>query len=349
MTRRPATLRAIRLMIAGLLATSVLAACGDGRTDAGTGATGASPELQKLIDAAKKEGTLTWYSVPAENAAKAASDAFSRKYGIPVKYIRLTSGDLSQRYAAEAESGKPAADLFLQSFTPFIAQAAQKGWTTKLADAQIPDYAEGYPQEYLFPTEGTAVVQIQPSGLAVNTSKLNGVTIKDWPDVLDPKLKGQIILVDPRTSAAYIPFWNVIIKEYGEDFLTKLKAQNPRLGASSAPATQSLGAGEAAVVFPGVQTIVEDLKSKGAPVNYVQPGATTGPEVVVGLSAKAANPNAARLFIHFLMSTDGNKALNSVPGSYSPLEKSSLPGKYTFNKDAGTVPKEKIYSLLGLS
>lgn len=346
---RPATLRSRCLAIVAVLAVA-LAACGDGPR-AGTGAdTGnASPELQKLIDAAKKEGALTWYSVPAENAAKAASDAFGKKYGIPVKYIRLTSGDLSQRYAAEAETGKPAADLFLQSYTPFIGQAAEKGWTTKLPDAQIPGYGEGYPTEYLFPKEGTAVVQIQPSGLAINTNKTNGVTIKDWPDVLDPKLKGQIILVDPRTSAAYIPFWNVIIKEYGEEFLTKLKAQNPRLGASSAPATQSLAAGEAAVVFPGVQTIVEDLKSKGAPLTYAQPGATTGPEVVVGLSAKAANPNAARLFVHFLMSAEGNKALNSVPGSYSPLEKSSLPGRYTFNKDAGTVPKEKIYSLLGLS
>ena len=89
---------------------TLAAGCGGGVEPASKGAgQGASGALQTLIDAAKKEGELTWYSVPAENIAKSVSDDFAKKYGIKVKYIRLTSADLTSRFSAEAESGTPAA------------------------------------------------------------------------------------------------------------------------------------------------------------------------------------------------------------------------------------------------
>lgn len=333
--------------IATLVAV-LLSGCAKPADEGSSAPTGASDELKTLIAAAQKEGELTWYSVPAENIAKAVSDDFAKKYGIKVKFVRLTSSDLSTRYSAEAQSGSPAADLFVGSYTPFVKTAATSGWTTPLPSAGIPGYPNGFPDKYLLPADGTAVIQVQPSGLSVNT-KAGGDAIKDWPDLLDPKWKGKIILVDPRASAAYVPFWNLIIKEYGEDFLTKLKAQTPILAASSAPATQQLAAGEGAVVMPGVQSIVEDLKTKGAPVAYVQPPASTGPEIVPGLSAKAAHPNAAKLFIHYLMSEEGNRILNSTPGSISPRNASALPAKYAFNAQLTGTPAAKINSLLGLA
>jgi iron(III) transport system substrate-binding protein len=325
----------------------MLAGCGSppaSRSDTPTATADAA--LQTLVTAAQQEGELTWYSVPAENVAKAVSDEFAKKYNIKVKYVRLTSSDLSTRYSAEAATGSPAADLFLGSYTPFIKTAATNGWTTALPSAGIPGYPGDYPSRYVLGADGTVVLQVQPSGIAVNTKEASG--IKDWNDVLDPKWKGKVILVDPRASAAYVPFWNLIIKEYGEDYLTKLKGQTPILAASSAPATQQLAAGEGAIVIPGVQSFVEDLKSKGAPVAYVQPAASTGPEIVAGLSAKAAHPNAARLFIHWLMSVEGNKVLNGTPGSVSPRDASALPAKYQFNADLNAVTAAKINTLLGL-
>ncbi|MFG1943925.1 ABC transporter substrate-binding protein [Nonomuraea sp. NPDC048826] len=343
----------LRLSAAAVLLLAA-AACGSG----GSGTSGGSgdaqavpadapPALRTLVEAARKEGELVWYSVPAENIAKAVSDDFAKKYGIKVKFIRLTSSDLAQRFAAEAETGKPAADLFVGSYTPFVPQALAKGWTVKLADAGIPEYPNGYPEKYLLPDDGTAVVQVQPSGIAVNSQQAGGA-IKDWQDILDPKWKGKVILVDPRTSAAYTPFWNLIVKEYGEEFLTKLKAQNPIVAPGSAPATQQLAAGEGAIVMPGVQSITDDLKGKGAPVEYVQPEASTGPEIVPGLAAKAAHPNAARLFVHYLMSEEGNAKLNAMPGSGSPLDPSSLPARYSFNRDLTGTTAEQIHALLGL-
>jgi iron(III) transport system substrate-binding protein len=342
--------RHMRLSFVTAAAALVLlaAGCNKPADPASSPSATADPALQALITAAQAEGELTWYSVPAENIAKAVSDEFGKKYGIKVKYVRLTSADLAARYSAEAASGTPAADLFVGSYTPFVKDAASKGWTTPLASAGLPGFPGDYPANYLLPTDGTAVIQVQPSGLAVNT-QLGAGGIKDWADLLDPKWKGKIILVDPRASAAYTPFWNLMIKEYGEDFLTKLKAQNLIVAASSAPATQQLAAGEGAIVMPGVQSIVEDLKTKGAPVAYVQPAASTGPEIVPGLSAKAAHPNAAKLFISYLMSAEGNKVLNSTPGSISPRDSAALPSKYTFNSQLTANPAAKINGLLGLA
>lgn len=347
MKRRP--FGSVPSIAAGVCAVLLVAAgCGDGGT-AQTASTGSSSSaLDGLVKAAQQEGELVWYSVPAENIAKAVTDEFAKKYNIKVKFIRMTSSDLAQRFSAEAEKGSPAADLFVGSYTPFIKDAKAKGWITPLPEAGIPDYPNGFPERYLVPSVGTAVVQVQPSGLAVNTSQGAG-SIKDWPDILDPKWKGKIILVDPRASAAYTPFWNLMIKEYGEEFLTKLKDQNPIIAPSSAPASQQLAAGEGAIVMPGVQSVVEDLKAKGAPVDYVQPAASTGPEIVLGLAAKAAHPNAARLFVHYLMSPEGNKTLNKAKGSASPRDPATLPARYAFNAELTGTPAERIFSLLNLS
>ena len=80
----------------------------------------------------------------------------------------------------------------------------------------------------------------------------------------------------------------------------------------------------------------------------MQPEASTGPEIVPGLAAKAAHPNAARLFVHYLMSKEGNAKLNAMPGSGSPLDPSSLPARYTFNRELSGLDAPRIHSLLGL-
>lgn len=346
---RPRLGRTPSAVLAACAALALLVGCGG--TDQPTTSAAddaASPALRSLIKAAQKEGELVWYSVPAENVAREVSDDFSHKYGITVKFVRLPSADLAQRFSAEAESGKPAADLFVASLTPFIGKAREQGWTTPLPKADIPDYPGSYPGEYVLANEGTAIVQIQPSGIAVNDDQAGGA-IKDWKDILDPKWKRKIILVDPRTSAAYTPFWNLMAKEYGEDFLSKVKAQKPIIAPGVAPAMQQLAAGEGAIVMPGVQSIAEDLKAKGAPIGYVQPEASTGPELVPGIAAKAPHPKAARLFVHYLLSEKGNAKLNATPGSSSPRDPRSLPFKYTFNRDLTGLPPERVEKLLGLA
>jgi iron(III) transport system substrate-binding protein len=260
----------------------------------------------------------------------------------------MATADLAQRFTAEAATDRPASDMLVASMTPFVEDAAKRGYTTPLAKAGIPGYPGDFPSRYLLPDAGTAIVQFQPSGLATNTDLAKGA-IRDWQDVLDPRWKGKVILVDPRASAAYTPFWNLIIKQYGEGFLTRLRAQNPKVAAGSAPASQQLAAGEGAVIVPGVASIIADLKKKGAPVGFVQPQVSTGPEIVPGLAAKAPHPNAARLFIEYLMSEEGNRVLNKTEaGSGSPRDPSSLPSRYTFNRDLTGASAARIQQLLGL-
>src|ERR1700739_3738548 len=68
---------------------------------------------QKLIDAAKKDGSVTWYtSQIVDQFARPAAEAFEKKYGIKVDYLRSDSSELALRIVNEAHAGKVQADLF---------------------------------------------------------------------------------------------------------------------------------------------------------------------------------------------------------------------------------------------
>ena len=93
------------------------------------------------------------------------------------------------------------------------------------AAVTVPVIASGeYPAKF---TDGnTAVVQVAPWGITYHTERLKGADIpKDWPDVLKPHLKGQILLPDPRSSDSYLDFWALLFDKYGESFFTQLRAQ----------------------------------------------------------------------------------------------------------------------------
>ena len=93
--------------------------------------------LDQLIADAQAEGSLVWYSVPAEAIAQAVSDAFEEEYGISVEFQRLASADLSTRYAAEAETGSPVADAIVVSNTPFVIPLVGKRLDTLLMSQKI--------------------------------------------------------------------------------------------------------------------------------------------------------------------------------------------------------------------
>ena len=66
-----------------------------------------------LIDAAKKEGEVTWYTTQIiDQFARPAAEAFEKKYGIKVNYVRADASDSALRILNEARAGKVQADLF---------------------------------------------------------------------------------------------------------------------------------------------------------------------------------------------------------------------------------------------
>lgn len=315
-------------------------------------ATGSTAELDALIKAAKVEGEVTVYSSASESVTRRVAPAFSEKYGIKTQVLRLASTPLMQRYASEAETGNISADVLLNagSSVAFAEEGLKKGWVEPIPQAGLPVVKSGeYPAR--FSRSPTALIQAAPWLIMYNTEKVKAADVpKDWPDLLNPKWKGQIIIPNPGASDAYIDLWALLIDKYGEAFISSIRAQNPRMVSSGAVAQQSLSAGEGSLALPQVPSSVSNLRDKGAPVDQSIPDYTTGVEIQVTLTnrTKSRHPNAGRLFANYVMSLEGNKLVNADPGGVTIYAASGLPKEYQSPKAGTYARKDQIMKLFGL-
>jgi len=132
---------------------------------------------------------------------------------------------------------------------------------------------------------------------------------------------------NPRAAFAYLDIWAVIADTYGPAFMQQIRAQNPRMVNAGAAGIQALEAGEGSVLFPTTGGNIMDVRGKGAPVDMVVPEKTTGVEMQVMLThrSKTKRSAAARLLANYLISLDGNKALNDEPGGITIYDAKGLP------------------------
>ncbi len=338
-----------RTLVAIIAAIALVAGCGSG------GNTGSAPptmqpvnSIDELVAAAKKEGTLTVYGAPAEPAVKAAAAAFTAKYGVKVNVVRIVTGQIVQRFSSEVGANAPSADVLLMNQSTFFDRAIGQGWITPLDKAGIPGYPWTFPQKFLRPESGTAVVGLQIRGIAYNTNLVKGADVpKDWRDITDPKWSGKIGIADPSSSPVYVGHWYTIAESIGDNFLAKVKAQNPKVYASGSPATAALGAGEIALFPMNIASITAEARDDGAPVNFFVPDATAADEMELAINSKAASPNAARLFVYYMASQEGADTLAKAGGETSPYDP-NLPA-HLLEWDVKTADDQKDAVVNGLT
>ena len=318
-----------------------------------TTAAASEAALEELIAAAQEEGSLTFYSAATENIAQRMVDAFQEKYGITAEFVRLSSNQLYQRYAAEADAGNIPADLVFAagSLPAFAEDQIAKGNMYAIEDAELPVLASGeYPPEFL--RGPAALVQIAPWQFGYNTDLVTGDLIpKTWEDLLKPEFKDQILIANAAASDAYFDVWAVVLENYGPEYFEQLKAQNFRITESGVPAVEALGAGEGMIAVPVVPSQGLANVDQGAPVAISSPSDTSGVEMGVVLTApdKARHPNAARLMAHFAMSQEGNLVFNDDPGNVGIYDLSGLPPDYVEPAPENLARKDEILQLLGMA
>lgn len=302
-----------------------------------------------LAEAARREGRGLLYAVSDPATSQATLAAFKEKYGIEVEFVRLTSGPLAQRYAAEAEANNVQADMLITSDPAFMEQATTRGWLTRLSPADVPLLAQ-FPQQYV--TESTAVVAFTPAGIAWNKNLVSDADApKTWQDVLNPKWRGQVLMLEPKGSAPVLEWLTVMRETQGDDFLRKLAGQQPQMVASAVTASQQLAAGAAAITVPAVHATIVPLLRQGAPVQEAFPSPTSPAASVAGISARAPRPNVARLLLNFYLSNEGQTIFNK--DLWSPLP--NIPGARPLPQLSPSRVKEglanqaEILRLLGMS
>lgn len=299
------------------LAAVLVAACGSAEESGGTlGSTAA--DIETL---AKEEGTLVWYSGSDPGAAEQVKEAFTEKYGIEVENVRLSSGPLVQRFKSEVSAGAPSADVILTVDKAFFDEADKEEWITPLKSEQavLPEIAEWSDDEMANPS--SMIVAYNVFVGSYNTEVVGDFEPKTWKDLLDPRLKGKLIVSDPRNSTAWASFFNMVLHDpdLGESYLKGLAAQNPRV-VDTLTGVQLLGAGEGGALIGSPQVSLAPLLDKGAPIKsfVFQEPAILSPHFQAAVT-DAQHPNAARLFIAYMASEEGQRIYNAAHQTASPL------------------------------
>ena len=262
-----------------------------------------------LVEAARKEGKVSFYSALELNVAERLSRMFEAKYpGIAVRVERSGAERIFQRIAQEQASGINAVDVANSTDPAHYLDWKNHGWLA----AYVPDdVAQHFPADQIDADgmHATACAWIEVIGYNTSLVKQEDAP-KSYADLLDPKWQGKIVKGHPGYSGAILTATFVLARDLGWPYLEKLAQQKVMQVQSAADPPKKILLGERAVMADGNDYNLVLLKDQGKPVEVVY-AAEGSPLIIVpsGIFQGAPNPNAARLFQSFFFSAEAQQML----------------------------------------
>ncbi len=253
--------------------------------------------LQRLIEGAKKEGTLSVYCAMPTQDMGALTDAFTKKYGIKVNIWRSSSENVLQRIITEARGGRFDVD-FLQNNAPAMAALQHE---KLLQQVNSPYHGDLIPQAVPAHKEWVGLY-VLAFVQAHNTDKVKKEELpKAYQDLLDPKWKGRLgIEADDEHWFAYV------LQELGQEKGTKLfkdivNANGMSVRKGHTLLSNLVASGEVPLSLTVYSYMAVQLKRKGAPLDWfvIPPAIAQFPSI--GMLRKAPHPHAAMLFYDFML------------------------------------------------
>lgn len=263
--------------------------------------------------AAKKVGTLTLYHnlpPPGDEGLIAAFEAAHP--GIKVETVRLGSTAMMQRFEAETAAGVCRADALMTNFDETENRWIDNGWVLEWT----PPEAAAYPPEFRH-RDRLFTTQLYREAIIYNTARIKPADApKAYADLFDPKWKGKIGLNPPWRSVTVqgaVAFWEKKLGITG--VAQRLKDNDIRFFSGSAGVVQAVVRGDvwiASLIDPAVINALAD----GAPIAAVYP--ETGVPAALAnvfVPAKAPSTAAGKLFVNWLLSEQGQTALQDSSGA----------------------------------
>ena len=260
-----------------------------------------------LVDKAKAEGKLIFYTSMDSKTANKLAENFSKKYGITANVFRSGTGKVLAKVEAEFAANKPMWDVCqVSDMAPFIVWA-RKGLLEKYKPkgfGKFFDYMKDPDGHWLAVKSNTSVI-------AFNTNKIKKAEApKSWKDLLDPKWKGMISMSNPYYAGTTAVNIACILELYGWDYYRALAKNQPFIGDSHGALQTMMISAERPLIAEQNNYSVLPGKYKGQPCDVVYPaeGVTLSPGPA-GILKKAAHPNAAKLFMDYICSKEAQEII----------------------------------------
>lgn len=273
---------------------------------------------QALVDAARHEGKVTWYTAQIINQfARPAAEAFQKKYGIAVDYVRSDSETMALRVFNESKAGHPLADVV--DGTSGFPELKKQGLFLKW----LPETAQILPKEAV-DADGYWIANNEFIHTAIFNTNLvaPGTEPTSFQDLLDPKWKGKMAWAAHISTSGAAGFVGTVLTTMGNDkgmsYLSELAKQNVAgLDGSSTSVVNQVAAGEYAIALQVFNHNAVIGAAQGAPLNWTPRYPAMGIFAVSAILRDAPHPNAAKLFETFLVSKEGQQLFRDA--NYVPV------------------------------
>jgi iron(III) transport system substrate-binding protein len=314
--------------VAATVSLVSLAACGgssEGGANAGPRSTvdpgkasAVTPVSEKVVAAGEREGSVLLYSNADEQIMRPLVAAFSKKYPkIKVRTIDLKDAQIVERYKTEVATGTRTADIVMSS--------DQIGMQDFVKDGNVLDYEDPNVKNlpgYAHLAPGVVALSEDPVVALFNRSLLpESKQPKSMTEFakLAPSLKGKIGTPD-IDNAVGILATSSYLESAGEDGWKNLEAIGPNAGVESGTgnlAQKLLQGAYSAAFFAGgaIRPLITGDVAKVLNYAYLTDGTPLVPRAVA-ITAKAPHPNAAKVFVNYALSVEGQQ--KGCKGGFTP-------------------------------
>jgi iron(III) transport system substrate-binding protein len=267
----------------------------------------ADPRTAALIEGAKKEGKMVFYTSVETEFARILTTAFEAKHPfIKTDIFRSTHERIFSRLNMERKTGTFAADvLSVGEFETY--HMKKRGLLTAYKSPAAAVYTEGFkdPEGYWTDFYDNLIVS------AYNTTRVKRDELpKSYEDLLHPRWRRRMVL-DKNEDRWFANMLYLMGEKKGMEFMQALAKQEVAIRSGRSLITQLLAAGEFDLQIVAYWYRPHLLKKQGAPVDWV----AIEPALValhpISIIDRAPNPNAAKLFIDYVLSEEGQRLFAS--------------------------------------
>jgi iron(III) transport system substrate-binding protein len=295
----------------------------------------AGTEWNKMVAAAKREGKVVVAAFPNPDARKRIPEAFKKAFGVEVEYLGGRSAQQAERVSRERSSGVYTLDVFIGGPDTMTTRVFAEKMLDPIEPVLIlPDvkdkskWVKGKP--WFFDSEGKYMVRLLDQisyNVSVNSKVVNAGEIKSIQGLLDPKWAGKIAALDPTRAGSgsnVAAYW---LHLFGKDFLLKFYVgQKVQISSDDRQIADWLGRGTYPIGVGLSATERADLRKDGIDAQAVKFGRgdadRSAGQGMMGLVNKAPHPNAAKLFVNWMLSKEAMEILSEVEGK--PVTRSDV-------------------------
>ncbi|MBI4332802.1 MAG: extracellular solute-binding protein [Chloroflexi bacterium] len=290
--------------------------------------TGWEAEWEKVLAAAKREGTVSIYTVWSPRVQGELRKKFQERYGIDVEFTGVGRGlELTAKLERERIAGLYLADVLGNGAQTFLGVMKPQGMLAPIEPMLIlPESRDAklrLGEKLFLDNEQKYAIPLSAelnSFIYRNTDMVREGDIKALADLLEPKWRGKIVFDDPTGTGGGNKFITLIIKQWGpdkaRDYLRQLVKQEPLITRDLRLEVEWVAKGKYPLGIGLLNAQVMDFKKMGAPIAIVRAkegGTLVAASGTIALpGGRLPHPNAARVFINWLLTREGQALFSEV-------------------------------------